>query len=481
MHIIIRLYILLSLSLLLLSACSLDIPLEDRIADPDAIIDAASARKALATAYANYNGWQTMIELSALSDDVMPSPTLSKNIELHSYYHWKEHQLIQLSQHIWESNYKTIMYVNAVMERISLLHPQTGTEREKLSAVIKEGKALKASCYFQLMRLFSPRYTSDDNAEKSLGIVHKKNVKLEKPSRMTLAETADSIRALIIPYVNESNVVKSSNRWLSSTAARCLMAELEMWTGNYDKVTVLCEPIIASFDDTLFGESTYGTLWTQSNINNKESVFNIDLSSSSDIHFFDNWSGSDGDYLVINKHIGYEKSDIRRQPSVQEYKFPVNFGASYRDVLLLNKYNGTRKQNKNIRFISGYRLSDFVFLAAEAYAQTGEKEKSTRLINNYLQKRGARQVEKSLSKEKLIEQILKEKQKEFLCEGRRFFDLKRLANKPLKRTFLFDDNALYIQTDDFRWTLPIPASEYRYNPNIEQNKGWEDFMPKPQL
>lgn len=29
-----------------------------------------------------------------------------------------------------------------------------------------------------------------------------------------------------------------------------------------------------------------------------------------------------------------------------------------------------------------------------------------------------------------------------------------------------------IKPDDYRWTLPIPASEYRYNTLVKQNEGW---------
>ena len=29
-----------------------------------------------------------------------------------------------------------------------------------------------------------------------------------------------------------------------------------------------------------------------------------------------------------------------------------------------------------------------------------------------------------------------------------------------------------VKADDYRWTLPIPAGEYRYNTSVEQNDGW---------
>lgn len=463
----------------LLTACSLNIPYEDKAADPEAITDAVSAQKALATAYSSYSGWQTMMELSAMSDDVMPAPILPKNIELNGYYRWRTPQLIEFSKQSWESNYKTIMYINAVLERISLFYASSA-EKEKLNEIISEGKALKGLCYFQLLQLFSPRYTAE-NANDSLGLVIKNNVKLEELSRTTLAASADSVRALIMPYVNKNSSPSSSNRWLSSLAARCLAAMVEMWVGNYQKVEQLCKPVIASLSEDTFDEKSYESLWKQTNANDKELLYNIDLESFGEYRFFEKWSSNDGDFLVINENISYKDTDIRREPSVEKYKFPVNYGASYREVLLLHKYNGIRKKNENVKFVSVFRTSDFVFLYTEALVRNGKKEKAVELMNQYLTKRKADLIVDNLSDEKLIEQILLEKQKEFLCEGRRFFDLKRLANKPLKRTLVFDNNANYIQQDDFRWTLPIPASEYRYNKKVTQNKGWEELMPKPQL
>ncbi len=29
-----------------------------------------------------------------------------------------------------------------------------------------------------------------------------------------------------------------------------------------------------------------------------------------------------------------------------------------------------------------------------------------------------------------------------------------------------------VKADDYRWTLPIPAGEYRHNTSVEQNDGW---------
>lgn len=465
-----------------LTACSLDIDIEDRAADPNAITDVLSARRALATAYTNYTSWQTMIPFSAMGDDVMPTPTLPKNIEYYNYYRWQRPQLIELAGNVWESDYQTIMFVNVLLERIPAIKLTTETERINLLAIKNEGKALKALCLFNLMKAFSPRYVAAD-AEKLPGVVNKDQVKLEKPSRMSLAATADSIRSLLTSYLDTKEQTPSSAYWISPLAARCLAADLELWTGNYEQVITLCAPAIHEMDNSVFGEEVYQNLWTQNKADCKECLFNVDYTPFAGLNFFDSWNHDQGDFLVVNAKIHYDNTDIRRESSLIPYEFPVDYGASYRDVFLLGKYNAIRRDRRNLRYISNYRMSDFVFLGAEAYARTGEKEKAIGLMNGYLEKRGATLIEQEVSTEDLIEHILCEKQKEFLGEGRRFFELKRLGNRTLKRYFLFDNakGEDTIDPTDFRWTLPIPPSEYRYNPNIAQNEGWEQYLPKPQF
>jgi hypothetical protein len=81
-----------------------------------------------------------------------------------------------------------------------------------------------------------------------------------------------------------------------------------------------------------------------------------------------------------------------------------------------------------------------------------------------------------MNKTELLEKILDEKQKEFVGEGLRFFDLKRL-NKDIIR-YKVDSESIdrTISADDFRRVFPIPLSEIKQNKKIEQNPGWESII-----
>ncbi len=456
----------------LVCSCSLDIEIEDRAADPNAITDVVSARRALATTYANYTDWQVMMELSAMSDDVMPSPVLEKNVDLSSYYYWREEQLIILSQNIWESGYKTILFANAVLERLPSIVPATENVKQQLHLIANEAKVLKALSMFNLMRLFSPRYPAV-GAENLQGIVAKSSVKKEVPHCMSLKTTADSIRSLVTPYLNEKQNAGQNNYLLTPDAARCLAADLELWTGNYRQVIALCEPMVNAMDETVFGEKAYSAFWKQDGSKNEIELFNINYLAFAKLNFFNTWGEDKGDYLLVRSGIDYLDADSRKPSSV------ISDG---KGSFLLGKYNAIRRNRQNIRYVNIYRTADFVFPCAEAYARTQQAGKAIALMNRYLATLKIPLIDNTISENELIERILNEKQKEFIGEGRRYFDLKRTRSTDFPRSILFNDQkANSIKADDFRWTLPIPASEYRYNNRIIQNKGWEKFMPKVQL
>jgi hypothetical protein len=142
--------------------------------------------------------------------------------------------------------------------------------------------------------------------------------------------------------------------------------------------------------------------------------------------------------------------------------------------MLFGKYNRNHKEGLKNTYINVMRYSGAVFIAAEAYSRTEGKEEAARSrINTYLQACGAETLAASLKGASLTQAILKEKYKEFLGEGSNYFDLKRTRTVPLERKDVWGTQSVAaIAADDYRWTFPIPRSEYRYNEQVTQNEGW---------
>lgn len=453
-------------------SCSLDIPIEDKIADPEAITDANSAEKALATAYSSYAYWQEMTTFDAMSDDVMPTPALTKNNELNIAYTWHIEGLVQLSANIWDNQYRTIMYVNALLDRIGLITPTTDDEKASIRDIDHQAKALKALCYLNLLHLYTPRYT-EENKNKP-GLIIKNHAHQETPKRTSIQASIDSIYSLLDPIINSKATSKKERNYrITPETARIVAAEAALWQQNYTKALQYCQPIIQQISRIKPSENFYVDFWSLMNQANPMAVFNLDYTPFAGIRFFDNWATTDGDALAVNQSIEFESTDARKKTTT-----PTTIDG--RDVLLLGKYNALRKANQNIRFISIYRTTDALFIALECMVKLGQRAQAISLFNHYLTSVGCLPIEDMMKESDLLEKIWAEKQKEFLGEGKRLIDLKRLGLAPLYRYRIFDQGLNSIEANDFRWTLPIPPSEYRYNENIEQNPGWEKYLPKPQ-
>ncbi|MBQ5476228.1 MAG: RagB/SusD family nutrient uptake outer membrane protein, partial [Bacteroidaceae bacterium] len=81
-------------------------------------------------------------------------------------------------------------------------------------------------------------------------------------------------------------------------------------------------------------------------------------------------------------------------------------------------------------------------------------------------------IPESISGDELISAIIIQKNKEFAGEGVNWFDLKRTNSQTTRLGNWGQSVSSVIKSNDYRWTMPIPSSEYKYNDNVRQNDGW---------
>ena len=98
-------------------------------------------------------------------------------------------------------------------------------------------------------------------------------------------------------------------------------------------------------------------------------------------------------------------------------------------VRLFGKYNKMNREEIPGMYVNIWRAAGIWLMRAEALARTSKPGAATELMNRFLTQRGAEPLETFTNPEKLLEQILEERRKEFVGEGERYFDLKR-AIKP---------------------------------------------------
>lgn len=449
-------YILYILSVLLLNGC-LDIKLEDQYSDPDAISTTSTARELLASAYNSLPRYQ--MEFSIMSDDFVPTNLSGKYAELQNLYAWKEKDMETLSDNVWSGYYMTIAIVNTLLPRLDNVKPKDDEDRLEKDRIRSEAKALKAMCYFDLLRLYGPVYSKADATKE--GIILQHRLELDFLPRSSVADCVAEIDKLLSEALKVEND-GSEVFYFSTPAVKALQAEFELYRGEYGAAVSAGLELLADAE-ARWTKANYENLWADNSSADRIFAPYIFDSFYTDLCY----DRKTGDYFVLNPAIEYAESDIRKDWAT--YQINMNGG----QVSTLGKYNRMYYENTTVRYVNTLRYSGVCFTVAEAYARDNQPGMAIETVNRLLKAYGADTLDEGLRDEALLEAILLEKQKEFAGEGCRLFDLKRLGRQLQRKTNFGAGTSATIQPDDYRWLFPIPASEYKYNDKITQNNpGW---------
>lgn len=455
------------LLLFAVSACSLDIPYENQFSDPDAITTPTAAREFLASAYACLPNPE--FELSVLADDFSTTTWISRDADLNNLYKWQTQPLEDLATSLWTDYYAAAALSNAVLERLEGVSVSSEDDKAELRQIECEAKQLIAYSWFNLLRLFATDYA--DGTEKD-GIILKDYFDLGFLSRSSVGDCTEAVRTLLesaLSGVPESS--SSSVYWFSGESVLYMLSELELYAHRFDKATEYALKLLENIDfDAVFGESVYGSLWSNSSCG--ERIFSLFTNSS--YYTSINYDNNKGDYLTVNKSLAdaYTKGDVRLKGTLFTKEMTDDAHGSIVMENCLAKYNKMNWDGTQTQYINKFRLSGAVFVLSEALCRDGKIEDALKVLNFYLKARGAEEVSEPLSEEELLSVIMEEKHKEFVGEGERYFDLKRLRKTLGSFSSWAEQCGKNISEDDYRWTFPIPKGEYLYNENISQNTGW---------
>lgn len=449
--------LLLSLGTWLPTSCSLDIPLEDQYSDPDAIATVGNARSLLTSAYIAYPHYE--YEFSVLGPDFCPSSLLGKDSDTKNLYHWQDNAINRIAQNLWLNYYNVISVCDILQERLHFVQVSQEKEQHELAAIEAESFAMEAMSYFNLLRIFAPAYDRNPLAD---GVILKTRVGVEFPKRSSIEDCVSEIRRLLLAAEKVENH-PTANGWFSQTAVRYLLAELELYTGNYAQAARYAEMVLDQADPSYFSRQGYAKLWQSSSCPERIFAFNM----SSPFYVSLEYDREEGDYFGVSPDITFSANDFRGETSI----YPFRMGDS--EHRLFGKYNLNNKEEKVNSYLNVMRYAGAYFIAAESYSRIpGSEKKGLQLLNSYLEKCGAELLSDELTGEALTQAILLEKQKEFVGEGVAYFDCKRTRIPALKRWNRWGQMVVEsIKDTDYRWTFPIPMSEYKYN-DIKQNEGW---------
>lgn len=305
---------------------------------------------------------------------------------------------------------------------------------------------------------------------------------------------------------------------VTKAVVRALLADIYLWRNNYEQCITYCDKIIQDpvlelikADDQPFSK-IFGLK------NSTESIFELQYTLSSNtfnstiFSFYGSDNNPRGNFTVplfiANDNTVFvntpEITDVRRKDYIKAKDasgfypiFKYTGKSRFENSIGNSEYYYRSSQTDSPNWIF-YRLTDIMLMKAEALVQlsrtnTEDQRKALDIVNTvYLRSNptiiDSLSISNYQTKKELEELVMVERQRELMFEGKRWFDLMRMArrdgktdrliklvirkseeNSSVLSSKLKDMNALY-------W--PISESELKANPRLKQNPFYETDLLK---
>jgi tetratricopeptide (TPR) repeat protein len=387
----------------------------------------------------------------------------------------------------WENYYNVIMRCNTFIENIDACDASSSGEIALKNDYTGQAYAVRALCYFDLARLYGQTYTFDNGA--SLGAVILTETVGPKEARLPRSTVAQTYEQVLSDLATAKGLLSSEpnlghfNYW----AARLLEARVYLYMGRFADALTAATEVINNSPYRMVSGDGYAAYWGHEG--DMESVLELLVSVLGDID-------SDGGFYTMYHNLWFDDpnsgasliptlkwrnlfkdtpNDVRGQ--MIQYDDPET-GAKKSGEYWLRKFIGNKDQGYTFRRNNPrvMRITEAYLIAAEAALATGDTGSASRYLNA-VRKRADATAEDVTATMELI-QI--ERQKEFIGEGHRFFDVMRTGGEitcDMNDPHEFRSGSAYVHTlkpGDAKAVLPISSDERVSYPELQQNPGYKD-------
>lgn len=380
----------------------------------------------------------------------------------------------------WFSNYRSIQRSNILIDRVK----NAVISDSEIKIIELEAKFIRAFSYYNLLRSFGgvPLYLQEVDIDQTF----------DKP-RSSENDISDAIisdlnEVLMIDQLRSGDV-KTTGR-ITTDVAKMLLSKLYLWNHDYAKAENILKDII---DSDHYFLSDFDELYSADFNGNSEIIFGI---------FYDRVSGFGSPFAAST--VPYNQIGI--YPNIDRYfgsglcnienYFMSKFTSSDKrktlcDTAIFRSLSSTLDTNiYSIKYVdplttadgfSGsntiiFRYADVLLMYADVLVEKGELNRSIDYINMVRHRSNLHELVGNFSKLEIKDIISNERQKEFILEGDRWFDLRyrgieyfRSEINDFKHHAVLTKN---IEVYDHFNLLPIPSSEILLKPILEQNPGY---------
>ena len=386
---------------------------------------------------------------------------------------------------MWQNYYTTIMRANTLIANIETIPVMSSADQAKKDDILGQALAIRALCHWDIARLYGYPYMKDNGA--SLGAVVLTEVVAPSESKLprnTVAETYAQVEkdlTLALTKLSKSKNDGHFNYW----AARMLQAKVALYKGDWQTAFTAASEVVESSPYRMVPNSEYLAYWGKQC--DDESVLEFLVTNTGDID-------SDGGFYTMYHNMWFEDkaagadiipskawkdlfadtpNDVRAQ--MIAYDDPetgaIKSGEYWLKKFIGNKDLGYTFRRNNPRI---FRITDAYLMAAEAALELAGKQD---VANEYLNAVVKRADPTAADVVATLDRIQIERQKEFIGEGHRFFDVLRRGGKIVKDASLDDrdfagNTRQEIDWNDHRVVLPISHNEIMLYPELQQNPGY---------
>jgi hypothetical protein len=377
----------------------------------------------------------------------------------------------------WGTYYKAINLANTLMyyDKEVLAKDKTFTQDMK-DGIDAEALFIRSFAYFYLLRVWKDApLVLEPSISDTANLFLPKNTEQELVNQIII----DLLKAKDLAYTTEFTGTDYFYGRANKYSIMTLLADVYLWSEQYQKCMDYCDSVTNSGLYSLEPYPTWFSMYYPGN-SSVESIFEVQFDDNLDNQqnpIYDNMIKvpTGNIQIVPTKNITalFVKEDVR-------FIFPN--GAIWKYKGKDNISTVTRSGNERDANWLLYRYADIILMKAEAANELSMFDEANSLVRQTMERAGIVHVD--VNDKVVLRQVIQdERGREFIIEGKRWFDLLRaakrdgFADKEILKELILSGAANVQQrailatkiNDTMAYYLPIPQHDIDYNQFLKQN------------
>ena len=441
-----------------------------------------------------YGGYMVMMGDNR-GDDLQPRVSSSGyKIDLYAFRYTSENLN---NWEIWNRCYNTIMKVNDILAAWEGVPAIGASQIAQKNDIKGQALAIRAFTYFDLARAYGYPYLKDQGASLGAVLLTKTVTPTEALDipRSTVAETyalvlADLQEALPLLFkpatlteaqaaANPAQDLPGKRGKMNYWGAKMLQARVYLYMGQWQNAYAAATEVIKNSPYRLASNTEYldylkmqGGMETIFELLVGLGVEDMDDNNNYSAVYAQLWHAGNGRGTLIPTQdwldlMAEDPDDVRGKV--------ISKGDGASGSTWIRKFPGTDSRDFSHNDPRIFRLAEAYLIAAEAALAIGNQGEA----NTYLDVIRKRANPKNETITCTLDEILKERRKEFIGEGHRFFDMMRLGKKITRKGGFHFATQVYEAPESYDWSyfkvvLPISRSARLLQPSLQQNPNYSD-------